>query len=108
MGIVATMHWLRPCSIDERMNESDAEHQEQKDPANPRYCHESSEETAWRILLAPAQAAPRRLYVYHFSVRLRYPRMVEEISHSRNGGTSKPHHPNHGKSDAFNPKRVND
>lgn len=24
-GIEATMHWVRPCSIDERMNESDTE-----------------------------------------------------------------------------------
>ena len=102
------VHWVRPCSIDERMSESNAEQCEQRDPTNPRERHEGREETTWRILMAPAQVTPKSLRAFTISaVRVRFPQKVE-ISHSRDGGTNEPHHPKHGKRDAFYTKGVND
>ena len=50
------------------MSESDAEQCKQKDPADPRDRHEGREETAWRILMAPAQVTPKSLCTFIVSV----------------------------------------
>lgn len=62
--IEVSMHRLRPGSIDERMNECEAEQQEQNNPADPRERHEGTEDTAWRIPLARTQVTPIRLYAF--------------------------------------------
>jgi hypothetical protein len=57
------MYRLGPRSIDERVDKTSTEQEEQEDPAGPRNPHECRKETAWRKMMAPAQVTPHRLYI---------------------------------------------
>jgi hypothetical protein len=50
----------------------------------------------------------RTVYVYRFCGQVAIPSKVVEFTYGRDGGTSEPHHPNHGKHDTLYPERVND
>src|SRR6266581_1116842 len=59
--IKVSMYRLSPRPINECVDKTSAEKEEQKDPAGPCNSHECGKKTAWRILMAPAQVTPHSL-----------------------------------------------
>ena len=55
------MYRLHPCSIDERMNECEAEQYEHNNPTDPCERYEGSEDAAWRKITARSQVTPKSL-----------------------------------------------
>ena len=103
------MHRVRPCSIDERMDECEAEQYEQNNPADPRERHEGGEDTTWRILMAPTQVPPKSLCTFIITSASGYGSLKRwrRPAHGRDSGTNEPHHPKHGERNTLYPERVN-
>ena len=68
--IKVSMYRLSPRPINECVDKTSAEKEEQKDPAGPRNPHECGKKTAWRILMAPAQVTPHGLCIYESTCKI--------------------------------------
>ena len=59
--IVASVHRVAKCSIDEGKDQADTEQEEQDNPTHPRKSDQRRQEAAFQILAAPMEVPPECL-----------------------------------------------